>query len=93
MALIHTNITVGTTPTPLVTIPNGGGYVAVQINNRDAAPIYIGDANIVVATGANGGTIIAPGASYQLWMHGNDSLYAISSAGTVAGAVSVIYSA
>jgi hypothetical protein len=93
MALIHTNITVGTTPTPLVTIPNGSGYVAVQINNRDAAPIYIGDANIVVATGANGGSVIAPGASLQLWMHGNDSLYAISSAGTVAGAVAVIYSA
>jgi hypothetical protein len=93
MALIHTNITVGTTPTPLVTIPNGVGYVAVQINNRDTAPIYIGDASIVVATGANGGSVIAPSASLQLWMHGNDSLYAISSAGTVAGAATVIYSA
>jgi hypothetical protein len=93
MALIHTNITVGTTPTLLVTIPNGGGYVAVQINNRDAAPIYIGDSSIVVSTGANGGSVIAPGASLQLWMHGNDSLYAISSAGTVAGAATVIYSA
>jgi hypothetical protein len=93
MALIHSNITVGTTPTPLVTLPNGVGYVAVQINNRDAAPIYIGDANIVVATGANGGSVIAPGASLQLWMHGNEFLYAISTGGTVAGAVSVLYSA
>jgi hypothetical protein len=93
MALNHTNVTVGSSPTLLLTIPNGVGYVAVQINNRDSAPIYIGDANIVVATGVNGGSIIAPGASLQLWMHGNDSLYAISTGGTATGAVSILFSA
>jgi len=93
MALLHTNITVGTTPTLLGTIPNGVGYVAVQIQNRDSAPVYFGDSLITVASGANGGQILAPGATVQIWMHGNDSIYAISTAGTTTGAVCLVYSA
>jgi hypothetical protein len=93
MALNHTNITVTTAPTLLVTIPNGSGYVAVQVCNRDSAPVYIGDSIVTGLSGANGGQTIAPSATVQVWMHGNDSLYAVSTAGTAAGAVSVIYSA
>jgi len=94
MALIHSNITVGTTPTLLVTLPNGVGYVAVSIQNRDSAAVYVGDANITAASGANGGhTIAATSGTFQIWLHGNESIYAISSAGTSTGAVSVLYSA
>jgi len=93
MALIHTNVTVGTTPTLLVTIPNGVGYVAVQVNNRDSAAIFLGDNAVTNAVGVNGGQNLAAAGSVQIWMHGNDSLYAVSAAGTSAGAVSVIYSA
>lgn len=93
MALNHINITVGTQPTLLLTMPNGVGYVAVQIQNRDTAPVYLGDSAITVASGANGGQILAPSATVQIWMHGNDSIYAISTAGTTAGAVCLVYSA
>jgi hypothetical protein len=93
MALLHSNITVGTTPTLLVTIPNGVGYVAVQINNRDGSAIYLGDNAVTNTVGVNGGQNLATNASVQIWMHGNDSLYAVSAAGTTTGAVSVIYSA
>ena len=93
MALNHSNITVGTTPTLLVTIPNGVGYVAVQVNNRDSAAIFLGDNAVTNTLGVNGGQNLVAAGSVQIWMHGNDSLYAVSAAGTSTGAVSVIYSA
>ena len=94
MALIHANVTVGTSPTALVTIPNGVGYVAVSIQNRDTAAIYVGDASVTAASGANGGHLIAAtSGTLQVWMHGNETIYAVSAAGTTTGAVSVIYSA
>jgi hypothetical protein len=93
MALIHSNVTVGTTPTLLLTLPNGVGYVAVSIQNRDNAAIYVGD-NAITASGANGGHLIAAtSGTLQIWLHGNESIYAISAAGTSTGAVSVLYSA
>jgi len=93
MPLIHTNITVGTTPTPLLTVPNGTGYIAVQVNNRDSAAIYLGDSTVTNTVGINGGQNIAASGTVQIWMRGNDTLYAVSAAGTSTGAVSVIYSA
>ena len=94
MALIHSNVTVGTSPTALVTIPNGVGYVAVSIQNRDTAAIYVGDSSVTAASGANGGhSIAATSGTLQVWMHGNETIYAVSAAGTTTGAVSVIYSA
>jgi len=93
MALNHLNITVGTTPTPLVTLPNGVGYVAVQVNNRDSAGVFLGDSAVTNTVGINGGQNLAANASVQIWLRGNDTLYAVSAAGTATGAVSVIYSA
>ena len=94
MALIHANVTVGTSPTALVTIPNGVGYVAVSIQNRDTAAIYVGDSSVTAASGANGGHLIAAtSGTLQVWMHDNETIYAVSAAGTTTGAVSVIYSA
>ena len=93
MALNHNNITVGTTPTPIVTLPNGVGYVAVQVNNRDSAAIFLGDNAVTNTVGINGGQNLAANGSVQIWLRGNDTLYAVSAAGTATGAVSVIYSA
>jgi len=90
--LHHDNTTVTTSPTPLVTLPNGVGYVAVQIFNNDTAAIFIGD-NAVDKANPGIGLKIAAGASLQLWVHGNETIYAISSAGTANGAVAVVYSA
>ncbi len=94
MALIHTNVTVGTSPTALVTIPNGVGYVAVSIQNRDTSAIYVVDPSTTASSGADGGHLIAAtSGTLQVWMHGNETIYAVSAAGTTTGAVSVIYSA
>jgi len=93
MALVHTNTTVGTIATLICQVPNGIGYTAINIYNNDTSSIFIGDANITVTAGSNQGTpITSRGATLQLWLHGGDKLYAISAAGTTAGAVSVIYS-
>lgn len=92
MALIHNNVTVGTTPTQILQMPNGVGYVASQIFNNDTAAIFIGDAQVDKANPGIG-LKLAAGASVQIWLHGNDQLYAISSAGTASGAVAVVYSA
>ena len=92
MSLNLVNNTVGTTATLLVTIPNGVGSVACQIFNNDSAAIFLGDANVTKAN-PNIGLKVAAGASLQLWLRGNDNLYAVSSAGTAAGAVAVVYSA
>jgi hypothetical protein len=91
--LHHDNITVGTSATPLLTLPNGVGYVAVQINNRDSAAIFLGDSAVTNTVGLNGGQNLAANASVQIWMHGNETIYAVSAAGTTTGAVSLIYSA
>jgi len=92
MALNLENFTVGTTATPLITLPNGVGYVACQIFNNDSAAIFVGDTNVSKAN-PNIGLKIASGASVQLWVHGNETIYAISSAGTATGAVAVVFSA
>jgi hypothetical protein len=92
MALTHANITVGTTPTKIVQLPTGGPRgIAVQIQNLDTVAVFIGDATIT-ATGATRGHSIAVNATQQLWLNGGDSVYAISAAGTSAGAVVVTYS-
>jgi hypothetical protein len=91
--IVHNNITVGTTATLLFTVPKSANYTAISIQNRDSAAIYLGDSAITVASGANGGHYVAPtNGTFQLWAGGGDKVYAISSAGTSTGAVSVLYS-
>jgi hypothetical protein len=93
MAFQTINATVATTATVIATLPNyiGQGR-AIQIYNNDSASIFIGASN-VTATGATKGRTLAAGANYQIWVNGGDIIYAISSAGTTAGAVVVQYSA
>ena len=92
MALVHTNSTVATTVTQIVQLPTGiQRGVAVQIQNLDSAAVFVGDATITTS-GATRGHSIAANATFQLWLNPGDKVYAISAAGTTAGAVVVTYS-
>ena len=91
MAIVHVNKTVATTATLLTTLNGITEYTAISIQNNDSASIFIGDSTIAVS-GANKGHVVAAGATYQLWLRASDAVYAISSAGTAANAVSVLYS-
>ena len=91
MAIVHINKTVATTATLLTTLNGITEYTAISIQNNDSASIFIGDSTIAVS-GANKGHVVAAGATYQLWVRASDAVYAISSAGTAANAVSVLYS-
>jgi hypothetical protein len=91
MALVHLNKQVANTATLLTTLLSSTKYTAVSVQNNDSASIFVGDATVTVS-GANKGHVVAAGATYQVWLYGGDSLYAISSAGTAANAVSILYS-
>ena len=91
MAVTHINTTVKTIATPIVTMPTGLPYTAVQICNGDSQSIWIGDETIATS-GATKGTVITAGAVFTIWLHAGDVLYAISAAGTAAGAVTTVYS-
>ena len=91
MAIVHVNKTVATTATLLTTLNSITEYTAISIQNNDSASIFIGDSTVTVS-GANKGHVVAAGATYQLWVRASDVVYAISSAGTAANAVSVLYS-
>jgi hypothetical protein len=91
MAIVHQNKTVASTATLLTTLNGITEYTAISIQNNDSASIFIGD-NTVTISGANKGHVVAAGATYQLWVRASDAIYAISSAGTAANAVSVLYS-
>jgi hypothetical protein len=91
MAIVHINKTVATTATLLTTLNSITEYTAISIQNNDSASIFIGDSTIAVS-GANKGHVVAAGATYQLWLRASDAVYAISSAGTAANAVSILYS-
>jgi hypothetical protein len=91
MALVHINATAGTTPSLIFTTQGGIGSVAVQIQNGDSASIWIGDSTITTS-GATKGHLITAGTTFQLWLHGSEQVYAISAAGTAAGAIVITYS-
>ena len=92
MALVHINGTAGTTPSLVCTVQGGiQRGTAVQIQNGDSASIWIGDSSITVS-GATKGHLITAGTTFQLWCNPGDKIYAISSAGTAAGAIVITYS-
>ena len=91
MAIVHFNKTVATSATLLTTLESITDYNAVSIQNNDSASIFLGDSS-VTTSGANKGHVITTGATFQLWLHASNALYAISAAGTADNAVSVLYS-
>ena len=91
MAIVHINKTVATSATALTTLDAVTEYTAVSIQNNDTATIYVGD-NTISTSGVNRGHAVANGTTFQIWLRANDTVYAISAAGTAANAVSVLYS-
>jgi hypothetical protein len=92
MAVVHLNSTAGTTATMICQVQSGlSRNVAIQIQNGDSASIWIGDASIT-ASGATKGHLITAGTTFQLWLNSGDKVYAVSSAGTAAGAIVITYS-
>lgn len=92
MALVQINNTVNSTATRLFTLPAGCPYTAVRVANGHSSSIFLGATSAVTTTGANHGETLAANTSVQIWMHGGDSLWAISSIGTGTGDVTVTYS-
>ena len=93
MAFNSQNTTVSTTAQAMFTMPVSAGQGrAIQIFNGDSASIFIGGSN-VTASGATRGRTLTTGTNAQIWVNGGDTIYAISAAGTAAGAVVVQYSA
>ena len=92
MALSHTTYTVANTPTLIATIPAKSEYTAVLIFNNDNNPIFIGGSNVTVTGTTQGLQVNKSTSSSQVWLNAGDKLYAISSAGTSANAVTVLYS-
>jgi hypothetical protein len=92
MALVHINSTVGTTATKLFTVPNAiTKPVAVQIQNLDSWPCLL-VTTLLLLLGAGRGHSVGASTSFQLWLSGGDTVWAISAAGTTAGAVVITYS-
>jgi hypothetical protein len=93
MALVQNNSTVGTTPTLICAVPYGNRQnIPVYIHNSDAAAIAVGGSTVAM-TGATHGHSVAAAGALQLWLCSGDKVYAVSAAGTAAGAVVVTYSA
>lgn len=91
MALFHESFTVGTTPTLIVTIPEGNTTTRVAIVNDDNSSIYVGD-SAVATSGADKGLTVVKSTVYNIDLNAEDTLYAVSAAGTAAYAISVLYS-
>lgn len=92
MAVYHDTYTVGTSATLIATIPDKNPLTAVSIFNDDNSAIFVGDIT-VATTGVNRGISIPKSTvANTLWLNAGDKLYAISSAGTAANTVSVLYS-
>jgi hypothetical protein len=93
MAFNSVNATVQTVATQIVTLPlTMGQGRAVSIQNNDTASIFVGASN-VTTSGDTKGHVVLAGQTYQVWISGGDIIYAISAAGTAAGAVVTQFSA
>lgn len=94
MAYNHVNVTVATTPTAIVTIPEGNPYTAVNIQNNHSAALFIGDATVTATTaGATSGFSIAAAGAVTVWLHSESTLYGIvATSATATGVVKAIYS-
>jgi hypothetical protein len=91
MAVVHDTFTVGTSATLIATIPAGNPTTTVAVVNDDNSSIFIGDATLSVS-GANKGLTVVKNTNYRIDLNAGDQLYAISSTGTAANSVTVLYS-
>ena len=93
MAFKQVNATVGTTATQIFQLPVALPYTAVQVSNGHSSSIYLGASSAVTANGANHGQTLGANATQQIWLHGGDAIWAVTSTGsTGTGDISIIYS-
>lgn len=91
MALIHESFGVGTSPTLIVTLPEGNPTTDISITNTDNNTIYIGDAT-VASSGPDKGLPVKKDSVYVIKLNAEDKLYAIAAVATASDAVSILYS-
>ena len=91
MAFKHINATTFTTPTAIFTAPTGlPRQTPITVYNGHSASIFIGDATITTS-GATIGRTLAATASQTFYVNSGDVVYAVSAAGSAAGAVVITY--
>ena len=91
MSFNHVNATTFTTPTAIFTAPTGiPRQTPINIHNGHSASIFIGDLTITTS-GATIGRTLAAGANQVFYVNSGDVVYAISAAGSAAGAVVITY--
>lgn len=91
MPVVHESFTIGTSPTLILTIPEGNPSLEVHLSNSDNNSVYVGDATVAVS-GADKGLPIRKDTVYVLTLNAHDELYAVASVATTANALTVLYS-
>jgi len=92
MSIRQYNTTVGTAATLICTVLSGSQKTTATIYNGDAAAIRVGNSTVAMS-GATAGIAIAAAGTLQIPLNPGDSLFAISTAGTAASAVTVVLTA
>lgn len=91
MAFKHVNATTFTNTTAIFTAPTGlPRQTPITIYNGHSASIFIGDSTIATS-GATIGRTLAAAASQTFYVNSGDVVYAISAAGSAAGAIVITY--
>lgn len=91
MAFNHVNATTFTNTTAIFTAPTSiPRQTPITIYNGHSAAIFIGDATITTS-GATIGRTLAAANSQTFYVNGGDVVYAVSAAGSAAGAVVITY--
>lgn len=91
MAFKHINATTFTTPTAIFTAPTGlPRQTPITIYNGHSASIFIGDSTITTS-GATIGRTLPNATSQTFYVNSGDVVYAVSAAGSAAGAVVITY--
>ena len=91
MAFNHINATTFTTPTAIFTAPTGlPRQTPITIYNGHSASIFIGDSTIATS-GATIGRTLPTATSQTFYVNSGDVVYAISAAGSAAGAIVITY--
>jgi hypothetical protein len=91
MAFNHVNATTFTNTTAIFTAPTGiPRQTPITIYNGHSAAIFIGDATITTS-GATIGRTLAAANSQTFYVNGGDVVYAVSAAGSAAGAIVITF--
>lgn len=91
MSFNHVNATTFTNTTAIFTAPTGiPRQTPITIYNGHSAAIFIGDSTITTS-GATIGRTLAAANSQTFYVNGGDVVYAVSAAGSAAGAIVITF--